>query len=133
VVPIAGEPGDWLRAVRAGHVPLTEWEDRTRELDARLAALADDDSIPATADRDALVQWSSEVHRSLGHVKIAGRLPRLMPMPNSAHRAARDQPRGALRIRSSSRRRRLLGRPAPRTALMPGAISRITGGGVLSM
>ena len=45
----------------------------------------------------------------------------------------RDQPRGARRMRSSSRRRRLLGRPSPRIALMPGAISRTTGGGLLSM
>ena len=36
------------------------------------------------------------------------------------------------RIRSSSRRRRLLGRPSPRIALMPGATSRTTGGGLLS-
>jgi hypothetical protein len=34
------------------------------------------------------------------------------------------QPRADRRIRSSSRRRRLLGRPSPRTALIPGAITR---------
>ena len=38
----------------------------------------------------------------------------------------------ARRIRSSSRRSCLLGRPSPRIALMPGAISRMTGGGLLS-
>ena len=77
VVPIAGEPGDWLRAVRAGQVPLTEWEDRTRELDARLAALADDKTIPPTADRDALVQWSSEVHRAAWDASWSPADPRL--------------------------------------------------------
>ena len=45
---------------------------------------------------------------------------------------AGDQPGPARRIRSSSRRRPLLGRPSPRIALMPGAISRMTGGGLLS-
>jgi hypothetical protein len=45
----------------------------------------------------------------------------------------RHQPRPGRRMRSSSRRRRLLGRPSPRTAFMPGAISRMTGGGLLSM
>jgi uncharacterized protein len=63
-LPIAGEAGDWLRAVRAGRVPLVEWEERTQELDARLAALADDESIPPTADREGLVRWSAEVHRA---------------------------------------------------------------------
>jgi hypothetical protein len=63
VLPIAGEPGDWLRAVRAGHVPRDEWAARTRELDARLAVLASDDSIPPRADRERLIRWSAEVHR----------------------------------------------------------------------
>ena len=63
-LPIAGEAGDWLRAVRAGKVPLEEWEARTQELDARLAALADDESIPAKADRAGLVRWSASAHRA---------------------------------------------------------------------
>ena len=48
------------------------------------------------------------------------------------HRAGTLSPPPARRIRSSSRRRRLLGRPSPRMAMMPGAISRMTGGGLLS-
>ncbi len=64
VLPIAGEAGDWLRAVRAGEIPLDEWERRTKVLDERLAALADDPSIPAHADRDGLVRWSAGVHRA---------------------------------------------------------------------
>jgi hypothetical protein len=63
-LPIRGEAGDWLRAVRAGQVPLEEWEVRTRELDVQLSALADDASIPRTADRDGLIRWSADVHRA---------------------------------------------------------------------
>jgi hypothetical protein len=61
---IGGEAGDWLRAVRAGRVSRDEWQARTVELDAALAALADDVSIPATADRKRLARWSAEVHQA---------------------------------------------------------------------
>lgn len=62
-LPIAGEAGDWLRAVRRGEVPLEAWERRIAELDEALLALADDTSIPAGPDREAIVRWSIDTHR----------------------------------------------------------------------
>jgi hypothetical protein len=53
-------------------------------------------------------------------------------LASPARRSNGRQRRPSRNIRSSSRRRRLLGRPSPWTALMPGAISRTTGGGLLS-
>ena len=80
-LPIGGEAGDWLRAVRAGRVPLSEWAERTRELDARLAALADDASIPRSADRNGIVRWSAEVHRATWDDPRSDRF-RSPPLPN---------------------------------------------------
>lgn len=62
-LPIAGDPGDWLRSVRRGEVPLDEVIERVDTLDARLAELADDESIPAGPDREAIVTWSRSAHR----------------------------------------------------------------------
>ncbi len=53
------------------------------------------------------------------------------PEEHEGVRAGRVHP-PTRRMRSSSRRRRLLGRPSPRTTLMPGASSETTGGGVWS-
>ena len=62
-LPIQGEPADWLRAVRRGDVSFDEWWARCLDLDAQLAALADDESIPPGADRARIDAWSIDVHR----------------------------------------------------------------------
>src|SRR5215472_15227763 len=61
-LPVQGEPADWLRAVRRGQVPFGEWWDRCLHLDAELAALAADDSIPAGPDRARIQRWSVDTH-----------------------------------------------------------------------
>src|SRR6476661_1511839 len=62
-LPIQGEPADWLRAVRRGDVSFDDWWARCLDLDAQLAALADDESIPPRADRARINAWSIDVHR----------------------------------------------------------------------
>ena len=62
-LPIQGEPADWLRAVRRGDVAFDDWWERCLDLDAHLAALADDESIPPSADRARIDAWSIDVHR----------------------------------------------------------------------
>src|SRR5206468_7746916 len=62
-LPIQGEPADWLRAVRRGDVPFDEWLARCLDLDAQLAGLAEDESIPRSADRARIDAWSIDVHR----------------------------------------------------------------------
>lgn len=62
-LPIPDPAGEWLRSVRRGEVSRDDWAARVAELDAELASLADDESIPLQADRAALVEWSSRVHR----------------------------------------------------------------------
>jgi hypothetical protein len=62
-LPIQGEPADWLRAVRRGEVGFDDWWDQCLDLDAQLAALADDESIPPRADRARIDAWSIDVHR----------------------------------------------------------------------
>ena len=62
-LPIQGEPADWLRAVRRGEVSFDDWWARCLDLDAQLAALAADESIPPRADRTRIDAWSIDVHR----------------------------------------------------------------------
>jgi hypothetical protein len=62
-LPIQGEPADWLRAVRRGDVAFDDWWARCLDLDAQLAALAEDESIPLLADRARIDAWSIDVHR----------------------------------------------------------------------
>ena len=64
-LPIRGEPADWLRAVRRGDVVFADWWDRVLDLDAQLAGLADDGSIPVGPDRDRVEAWSVETHLRL--------------------------------------------------------------------
>ncbi len=61
-LPIEGEPAEWLRAVRRGDVSFDEWWNRTLGLDAQLADLASDDSIPSRADHDRIEAWSVAAH-----------------------------------------------------------------------
>ena len=61
-LPIEGEPADWLRGVRRGEVPFTDWWDRCLALDARLGQLATDDTIPEGPDRVRIESYSTEAH-----------------------------------------------------------------------
>jgi hypothetical protein len=62
-LPIEGEPGDWLRAVRAGHVPFDEWWARVLELDSQMEALADDSGIQQGPDRERIEMFMVDAHR----------------------------------------------------------------------
>lgn len=63
ILPIPDPAGSWLRSVRLGEVSRDEWAARVADLDAELAALADDQTIPERADRSRIVDWSVSVHR----------------------------------------------------------------------
>ncbi len=64
-LPIGGEPAEWLRAVRRGEVAFEEWWDRCLALDAQLERMAEDDSLPAGADRERIAEWSVSTHLAL--------------------------------------------------------------------
>lgn len=61
-LPIAGEPGDWLRAVRRGDVAFDEWWERVLRLDALLGAKLGDDSIPERCDGAMIDAWMVATH-----------------------------------------------------------------------
>jgi hypothetical protein len=61
-LPIEGEPAEWLRAVRRGEVPFAEWWERSLVLDAKLEAMAVDESLPAGADRERIEACLVAVH-----------------------------------------------------------------------
>ncbi|HUQ44079.1 MAG TPA: nucleotidyltransferase domain-containing protein [Candidatus Limnocylindria bacterium] len=62
-LPIAGAPGDWLREVRGGKVPLDAVVARIEALDEQLDELGSDASISAGPDRSAIAAWSAAAHR----------------------------------------------------------------------
>lgn len=61
-LPIAGEPGDWLRAVRRGEVSRDEWRRRLDELDVQLAAVYAMDAYPAEPNRRAVEAFVMRSH-----------------------------------------------------------------------
>ena len=61
--PVAGEPGEWLRALRRGELGIEAWAERCASLDAELARLGDDERLPAGPDRERIVAWSAKAHR----------------------------------------------------------------------
>jgi hypothetical protein len=61
-LPIEGEPGEWLRAVRRGEVPFGDWWTRCLDLDARLAAALDDPRVPAGPQRERIEEWLVRTH-----------------------------------------------------------------------
>lgn len=61
-LPIDGEPAEWLRAVRRGGVPFSEWWERCLALDAHLERLAADERFPAVPDRARIEAWSVATH-----------------------------------------------------------------------
>jgi hypothetical protein len=66
-LPIAGEPAEWLRAVRRGEVTFDDWWRRCLDLDAQLERRAADDSVPAHADRARIDAWSVRTHLAWWH------------------------------------------------------------------
>jgi hypothetical protein len=62
-LPIGGEQGDWLRAVRRGEVPAKEWWDQVLDLDNRLKMMLDDEGIPRCAQVGKIETWSARVHQ----------------------------------------------------------------------
>ena len=68
-LPLETEDGDWLRALRRGNVDFDEWMARTEDLDAAMASLLDDDSIPKSADRARIDAWSVATHRAVWESK----------------------------------------------------------------
>ena len=61
-LPIAGEPAEWLRAVRRGEVSFDAWQTRCRDLDTQLERMTTDDSLPDRADRETVERWSVATH-----------------------------------------------------------------------
>jgi len=61
-LPMAGEPAEWLLAVRRGDVSFDEWWNRALTLDAELEAFTYDDSLPPGPDRLAIEAWSVATH-----------------------------------------------------------------------
>lgn len=69
-LPVEGEPAEWLRAVRRGEVGFDEWWERCLALDAELARLQEDGSLPAGPDRERIERWAVATH--LAHWRAAG-------------------------------------------------------------
>ncbi len=64
-LPIAGEPADWLRAVRRGDVSFDEWWIRALDLDRQLEQLTSDETLPPGPDRRTIQDWSVSTHLRL--------------------------------------------------------------------
>ena len=64
-LPIAGEPAEWLRAVRRCEVPFDEWWARVLHLDARLEDMLGDESLPDRCDAARIEAWTVTTHLSL--------------------------------------------------------------------
>lgn len=63
VLPIAGAPGEWLRAVRRGEIGYAEWLERVEELDAALEAAYEKGDDRPGPDREAIEAFSVEAHQ----------------------------------------------------------------------
>lgn len=61
-LPIEGETGRWLQAVRRGEVTQAEWQERIDDLEAQLTDLEGDEGIPPGPDRQSIVNWSYAAH-----------------------------------------------------------------------
>lgn len=67
-MPMIGEPGDWLRAVRVGEVPFEEWWERVQSLDSRLTALRDDTKWPELPNWQGVEQIVRDIHITVNHL-----------------------------------------------------------------
>lgn len=71
-LPIQGEPADWLRAVRRGDVPFSDWQERWHVLDAALERLGADENHPAGPDRIRIEQWGVDTHLMSWRSRVGG-------------------------------------------------------------
>lgn len=62
-LPITGEPGEWLRAVRRGEVQYDDWLARVRSLDGLLESMEDSEYYTAGPKLDIIEQWAIDAHR----------------------------------------------------------------------
>lgn len=62
-LPIQGEPGEWLRAVRRGQVSFGDWWDRCVDLDHRMEARADYTRLYPGPDVERIETWLAVAHR----------------------------------------------------------------------
>lgn len=62
-LPMVGEVGDWLRAVRRGEVPFEEWWERVLGLDRLLEIWGDSQRGRPGPDLVRIEAWSQEAHR----------------------------------------------------------------------
>jgi hypothetical protein len=61
-LPMMGEEGDWLRAVRNGDVSFNEWWVQTLNLDETLGKWLTDVTVPAGPDYHRIQSWSASAH-----------------------------------------------------------------------
>lgn len=61
-LPMQGEPGEWLRAVRYGQVSFSDWWDRTVALDAELEAMENNTEIRPQPHSALIENWSANAH-----------------------------------------------------------------------
>lgn len=64
-LPIELEYADWLRDLRLGRVSFDEWWETVLGLDATLAEMEGDESLPAGPDREAVESLSVRIHLSV--------------------------------------------------------------------
>jgi hypothetical protein len=64
VLPVAGAVGKRLRDIRKGSFALDDVVTWIDTMDRRLAEFASDETIPATADRPIIEEWSIRAHRT---------------------------------------------------------------------
>lgn len=62
-LPIQGEPGEWLRAVRRGEVSYDEWEDRVNKLDGILEKMEDHPYYRDLPRLDLIEAWAIKAHK----------------------------------------------------------------------
>jgi len=73
VLPIEGEAGDWLRAVRRGEIALGAFFERVDALDSALGSLMADEQYRAGPDLDAINAFGVAGHLSEWRLRALGR------------------------------------------------------------
>lgn len=63
ILPIQGEPGEWLRAVRRGEISYDEWLACVEMLDKKLERMEDNTSYSERANVDLINKWSIKAHK----------------------------------------------------------------------
>lgn len=62
-LPIGGEPGEWLRAVRRGEIPYEQWENRVNELDNILESMEACEQCRSGPVLDKIEEWAIKAHK----------------------------------------------------------------------